>query len=1732
MLTINKTGEYKAILNYEGEMRDQYSPLQNLVSEETSILGDFTTKKLDFDLEHPVDIILQDSYDGSVNMILNDNKNPSKLINSRFSIQDENRFIIPDHTGFKDTNVYDETTFEVDTDLKPIPLKIPKIKFNGLLSNHGKLACGSYTFYFKLADADGNESEIVAESGIVQMHIGNNNSPSEARMGMEDENTNKAVSFTVSNIDSGFDYIHVLFVRSSSGNSQATTNTYRKVVFDYPVVNSTCEITITGNEYIQEIDEKQLYVDYIDLQSVKTQAVFNNVLMFGNNKKPIHDWDELRRISWKIIPRWHQKANVGHIDTDYKDSGTINEEENKLCYYNDQNIYYRVGYWPDEIYRFGIVYIFKDNSLSPVFNLQGIDFSTIEEKEMYEDNYYQKFFEKEDNAWECEPEDCYFKPKYKTNSRGVIKFPKLEIINQGSESKVVTPSPLYISFDIREIWRDSKYNEKNPGNESYQKVLEYHNIKGFFFVRQKRIPTILGQGLVIAHSKKDYGSLPVLKDEGNRYLVESFLDKDRILKREGTFITPQNKRQFDTQAMLVPDAEVCEATYNQIFVGNEFCLTNAGRYIFSGTNSVIKFNELKKRKDKVYLSKLLNIPENTKILTNGDDYFSTLAGNEHEPYKTSDIEKDWNQTAPQNLTASTTLLRGNWGPYVGLSNPTPDKDCPLVYGEIYNIKQKIYYDDEEQATLQDFQKRFNSAEEYHAISDRSEIQEETDCYRGDCFINMFTHRMYRNFIDPELPTNHDIVDPSCWSKNYGVRCTAQILENAHSNLLPDTDGWEIPAPTHQKWIQPLIYFLTGNFIGGIIAAVNASKTDAYPNFKLDKDDDYYLDDDGNLCKHLYVINENGEASQQGHEIVKYYGDPTNYPYGYANEIVQAFEVYVGSASFNPLFPINSIIKLIKAASDQGLKKKVNPHQQEVTGAFNLKAIFKADEDWELRGLASINRADVNAVALGQWITFPIMSSHNLSFRDIDYSNATEQASFNKKRSFFPLEKKNKYLPLRDSNVINSATAISIPDKKYYALPNVPFIKQEYFTRVYHSQVDNANSFTNEFKVMFEYAYRDYTKIYGSITKLVPFGNYVYIVFQHGIGRMDVTSSMSKAQNPYELLPYQIVVVSDYLGSIWKDSIINTQIAIYGVDSIAKCIWSINQNGQISIISNQKVEKFLIDNLDMSEFTTTPYIGHINIKTHYNAFKRDVIFTYYNDIPLDAEAKEINRQDLRDNPNIKITSWKDGLSWSLCWNEVLQHFQTFYDWIPIESENIDNIFFTFDREKANELALTVRNDLIPSNYKEHYSVRKSVIDDAFIYKTTVYEGDGLMRYGADLKADTLYAISFYIKAEELSILDIIMGDFYRMEIQPSIDDKWSFIVIYTLPTFEDIRQFEFDFGGKFSISEFKITELDTNTTFGASVLNRVLEAQVAVSCHLLKETPKESEGELPLIKNNEFLFLRNNINGLEIWKHGQAGIYDNQGKILPTNWYGKQHEFNFEFIVNTEPQIQKIFDNLKLIGNKAEPMKFEYEVVGEGYEWYEYKDIIYWANIKALNDQLPTETYDEALQKVYYEILSHNLTYLYSTYQDFPTLFNKKGDYIIPKLPYFKIDVQNVKGTKDQIDNINKDPEKDSYKDNSSSSTLVEDEQLNEYKVHTESLGNDIKKYGRTRGNMEYLEDLWDVEIRPIYFKNAFIKDDKIEFSKLVEARYRDKFLRVKVRYSGKDLVIVQAILTMYNYSFA
>ena len=79
---------------------------------------------------------------------------------------------------------------------------------------------------------------------------------------------------------------------------------------------------------------------------------------------------------------------------------------------------------------------------------------------------------------------------------------------------------------------------------------------------------------------------------------------------------------------------------------------------------------------------------------------------------------------------------------------------------------------------------------------------------------------------------------------------------------------------------------------------------------------------------------------------------------------------------------------------------------------------------------------------------------------------------------------------------------------------------------------------------------------------------------------------------------------------------------------------------------------------------------------------------------------------------------------------------------------------------------------------------------------------------------------------------------------------------------------------------------------------------------------------------------------DFWKHGQAGIIDIADKIYPTYWYGKQHPFEFEFVVADNPQLHKIFDNLEIISNNAEPESFHYEIIGDCYEFAKDKKNMY------------------------------------------------------------------------------------------------------------------------------------------------------------------------------------------------
>ena len=130
----------------QGKLDWKHVPFKNLLNSENE-LSDFKTSELNFDLNHPVDILSQVSYDNSVNLILNDGKNPPKLINSRFTPLENNMYEIYDRSGLNDTNIYSNNLR--DTLLQKTVTTIPKLEYLGDFSG-GSLPVGNYHFYFKL----------------------------------------------------------------------------------------------------------------------------------------------------------------------------------------------------------------------------------------------------------------------------------------------------------------------------------------------------------------------------------------------------------------------------------------------------------------------------------------------------------------------------------------------------------------------------------------------------------------------------------------------------------------------------------------------------------------------------------------------------------------------------------------------------------------------------------------------------------------------------------------------------------------------------------------------------------------------------------------------------------------------------------------------------------------------------------------------------------------------------------------------------------------------------------------------------------------------------------------------------------------------------------------------------------------------------------------------------------------------------------------------------------------------------------------------------------------------------------------------------------------------------------------------------------------------------------------------------------------------------------------------
>ena len=330
---------------------------------------------------------------------------------------------------------------------------------------------------------------------------------------------------------------------------------------------------------------------------------------------------------------------------------------------------------------------------------------------------------------------------------------------------------------------------------------------------------------------------------------------------------------------------------------------------------------------------------------------------------------------------------------------------------------------------------------------------------------------------------------------------------------------------------------------------------------------------------------------------------------------------------------------------------------------------------------------------------------------------------------------------------------------------------------------------------------------------------------------------------------------------------------------------------------------------------------------------------------------------------------------------------------------------------------------------------------------------------------------------------------------------------------------------------------------------------------------------------------------DFWKHGQAGIIDIADEIAPTHWYGKQHPFEFEFVVADNPQSHKIFDNLQIISNKAAPESFHYEIVGECYEFakdkknmyirqeatkelYQFNgsDIVYNPDYKTLNSE-PRPLKNSTAKK-------------YDKSTIFP-LYYSRQDTINEIEDFYHLYGHDSQGNPLSTKNFSA----------LAGAEIVRYPNLDEYRIwnHAKAVDiHDFQKGGRMRGNMQYKEDKWDVQINPLNLvqrnesqsewtniygdgkkkmvpaeynlftlpDELYKKDEKGEYildengNKILkpialpsewkrniiswgvsdkinkEVKLKDKFIKIRVRYSGKDLAVISALKTLYSISYA
>jgi hypothetical protein len=494
----NGVGDLANGIDIKGNLVNVYKPIQNYddyldvggtsktPNNITGVVGSFISTGFNFTIDSSLQLEIQSSFDGTVNLIFTDNVNPPRLINSYFAVQTGNKYkIFAKLNNLKNSDLYTKDSFNNTANLIQSTDKLLDIELADVISA-GQLACGTYRYYFKYGTQDNNLTDVIAESMDIPIYIGN--SVATTRGDVSGTATDKAIVFDISNIDTNYAYLQIFYTYYAGDNSDVTSA--YQINQTYKITGTHMGITVYGFELVQTINADELSVTNVTIDTMRTITQCQGRLFGGNVKQKTYDYSAMELFAQKIVPGY---------DIDYSDStadkglhyygseypslelSKFNEVFNyndksgggfKGAYYNPKNVYYKLGYWGGESYMVGIVFILSDGSESPVFTISDAD----------------------DAYKNLNKPSLDFTP----GTHGIYRFPSRDDLSyQMKNGARVKPIHTRVNTNVDTAVYENRLTVLKLSLDFSAAGTYPTNTVGFYITRAKRNPNVLVQGYMV-----------------------------------------------------------------------------------------------------------------------------------------------------------------------------------------------------------------------------------------------------------------------------------------------------------------------------------------------------------------------------------------------------------------------------------------------------------------------------------------------------------------------------------------------------------------------------------------------------------------------------------------------------------------------------------------------------------------------------------------------------------------------------------------------------------------------------------------------------------------------------------------------------------------------------------------------------------------------------------------------------------------------------------------------------------------------------------------------------------------------------------------------------------------------------------------------------------------------------------------------------------------------------------